>query len=446
MKVYDLREFFGGMSCYHNGEAMARCLGVQNPERFTNGFMEDSLDGSRPDPVMLPSKVAQPNGEIEYCIGLRVWDLLLWFAIIGRPRRDVGILTDFAKTMAQYSMQILPRSILPYSLVPMTRLDPVEKKQVVMDLQGNSNGGGGGGTASGISLSSSSSYVPRPLVIVRPTNTSILTRNFKPDYEGLVGTKVLEDEMYMSEILEMSADLSLNWKQLPIAHLPTLNVHWEYGMCYPMGRYIVATADKSNNDSSQQEGEMKEDLEEETFSRCSSSSLSSSCSHASVTAGEKSLEQVVERMSSVDQCAMFLHPTRYSMMLWVMDAASRKAVEEETDEDCLPDDWAPNMVLAHEFSLLPCLYPHGYPNHAELHCLVSADDEEEDQNDDSNHVDLLLTTSCRSIQVFSVVCFFIRKIIGSGPATHHELQERSVIFHYSVADLLHATVFTQNPV
>ena len=133
MKVYDLREFFGGMSCYHNGEAMARCLGVQNPERFTNGFMEDSLDGSRPDPVMLPSKVTQPNGEIEYCIGLRVWDLLLWFAIVGRPRRDVGILTDFAKTMAQYSMQILPRSILPYSLVLMTRLDPVEKKQVVMD-------------------------------------------------------------------------------------------------------------------------------------------------------------------------------------------------------------------------------------------------------------------------------------------------------------------------
>lgn len=30
-------------------------------------------------------------------------------------------------------MQILPRSILPYSMVPMTRLDPVEKKQVLTD-------------------------------------------------------------------------------------------------------------------------------------------------------------------------------------------------------------------------------------------------------------------------------------------------------------------------
>jgi hypothetical protein len=101
MKAYDLREFFGGMSCYHDGEAMARALGVADPERFSNGFMEDSLDGSKADPVMLPSKIVQPNGEVEYCIGVRVWDLLLWFAMIGRPRLDVGILTDFSKTLAK---------------------------------------------------------------------------------------------------------------------------------------------------------------------------------------------------------------------------------------------------------------------------------------------------------------------------------------------------------
>lgn len=101
MKAYDVREFFGGMSCYHDGEAMARALGVPNPERFSNRFMEDSLDGSKADPVMLPSKVTQPNGEVEYCIGVRVWDLLLWFAAIGRPRLDVGILTDFSKTLAR---------------------------------------------------------------------------------------------------------------------------------------------------------------------------------------------------------------------------------------------------------------------------------------------------------------------------------------------------------
>lgn len=138
------------MSCYHDMEAMARVLGVENPERFSNRFMEDSLDGSRADPVMLPSKVIQPSGEIEYCIGVRIPDLLLIMAAIGRPRLDVGILTDFCKTLSKYSMQVIPRSILPYSMVPMTRLDPVEKKQVVMDLH-----------------SEDGCYVPRPLVVAR---------------------------------------------------------------------------------------------------------------------------------------------------------------------------------------------------------------------------------------------------------------------------------------
>jgi hypothetical protein len=68
--------------------------------------------------------------EADYCIALRIWDVLLWFAIMQRPRRDVGICADFANTLAEYSIQLLLRSIFPFDLVPMTRIDPIQKVQV----------------------------------------------------------------------------------------------------------------------------------------------------------------------------------------------------------------------------------------------------------------------------------------------------------------------------
>ena len=70
--------------------------------------------------------------EADYCIALRIWDVLLWFSFMRRPRRDVGICADCAHTLAEVSMQLLPKSIFPYDLVPMTRLDPIDKKQVLI--------------------------------------------------------------------------------------------------------------------------------------------------------------------------------------------------------------------------------------------------------------------------------------------------------------------------
>jgi hypothetical protein len=112
MKDFDLRAFFGGMDMYHNGEAMARTLGVPNPQRFASDFVY-GMNGDS-DPIMLPSKIQTSRGggsssDTEFCLSLRVWDILLWFAIIGRPRRDVSIMSDFSKTLAQYSLQLLPR-------------------------------------------------------------------------------------------------------------------------------------------------------------------------------------------------------------------------------------------------------------------------------------------------------------------------------------------------
>ena len=97
------------------------------------------------DPVMIPARIprfkrASPDvqltsshfSEADFCISLRIWDVLLWFAIMQRPRRDVGICADFANTLAEYSIQLLPRSVFPYDLVPMTRLDPIERSQARM--------------------------------------------------------------------------------------------------------------------------------------------------------------------------------------------------------------------------------------------------------------------------------------------------------------------------
>jgi hypothetical protein len=126
MKDFDFRAFFGGMSMYHDSAGMARILGIPNADMlFANDFVH-GMNGDA-DPVMLPSRLPSSMGDNEVCISVRVWDALLWFAIMGRPRRDISVLTDFSKTLAQYCIQLLPRSIFPYDAVPMTRTDPVNE-------------------------------------------------------------------------------------------------------------------------------------------------------------------------------------------------------------------------------------------------------------------------------------------------------------------------------
>lgn len=209
--------------------------------------------------------------EADYCMTVRIWDLLLWFAIMQRPRRDVGICTDFANTLAECSMQLLPRSVFPFDLVPMTRLDPVERTQVrksflssvplclrrcsrincararvkfmlacacqsllltprwllqvLMETQFDVDKYGG--------------RIFRPAVIPRHINPGIATSNFKLECEGMIGTKVLEDEMYMSEIVMMAEDMNIKWNCLPIGQCPSLNIFWEYDVFYPMCKYMV---------------------------------------------------------------------------------------------------------------------------------------------------------------------------------------------------------------
>lgn len=258
MRPYDLRDFFGGMVAYHDGQRMASILGIRTPFSFARNFV-DGRNGQA-DPVMIAARVprfkrASPDvqltsshyAEADFCISLRIWDALLWFSIMQRPRRDVGICADFANTLAECSVHLLPRSIFPYDVVPTTRVDHIDKtqvpmtilfcvhpfvlaktlmhifcEQVLMDTQFNEEKYGG--------------LIHRPEVIPRHINPGIATPHFNLQCSGRVGTKVLEDEMYMSEVIMMAEDMGIEWHQFPLDQTVTMCIHWEYGVCYPLIR------------------------------------------------------------------------------------------------------------------------------------------------------------------------------------------------------------------
>jgi len=192
---------------------MAEVLGIQSQFSFADDFVDGKNGVS--DPVMIAARIprvqrASPAVQLsssnysdaDYCLALRVWDVLLWFAIMRRPRRDVGICSDFAQTLAEYSVQLLPCSVFPYDVVPMTRVDAIQKSQVLLEAQYCSEKYGG--------------HIFRQLTIPRHENKSINTSNFTLQCAGKVGTKVLEDEMYMSEIIMMADDMGMPWFEFPL--------------------------------------------------------------------------------------------------------------------------------------------------------------------------------------------------------------------------------------
>lgn len=166
---------------------------------------------------------------------------------------------------------MLSRSIFPYDIVTMGRVDHVNRTQVLLDMQYEAD-------------EDEPLRIPRPLVIPRNRNDTIVTENFTLQCSGKVGANVLEDEMYMSEILMMAEDIKLPWYKLPLDEVPSLNILWEYGTCYPLVRYITAP------------------------------SSSSSHKHALV----------------------FLHPSRFSMMVWVPP-------QDQMDDEA--DMVSPNMFI-----------------------------------------------------------------------------------------------------
>lgn len=164
------------------------------------------------DPILV---VGPRSGDI-YCIGIHVPSILLWFSIMGRPRRDNGIVVEAAHSLMTLSLRTLPKSIFPYDVVPMTRLDHITKEQALMDLRV-------GGERDHQTM-------------VRFKNSSIVSNYFDMECTGMGRSLVLEDEMYMRSIFMISKDIGCSWSQLP-AHKWKLTLDMEWDVTYPMVRY-----------------------------------------------------------------------------------------------------------------------------------------------------------------------------------------------------------------
>lgn len=371
MSVYDLRGFFGGMAAYHDGQRMAEILGVRSSFKFASNFV-DGKDGTG-DPAVIAARIprfarASPNvpfssshyQEADFCIGVRIWDVMAWFSIMQRPRMDIGILMDFAKTLTEHAIHLLPRSIFPYDVVPMTRIDPIERTQVLMDTQFEVDKYGG--------------RIMRPAVIPRHSNEGFSSSHFTLQCPGRVGTKVLEDEMYMSDIIMAAEDMAIKWSDFPLDQLRTISINWEYGVCYPMSRFFSVSLDKKR--SAGRDVNNDEDDEYDT-----------------------AYKEFLRELASFGEAVVYLNPDRHSMMLFVTDG--RFAQDEcsmqwirvgNLCESALADGgtgWAPRVELAHEFTLLPNLAP------------FESDDNNDEMTDATSSMQKLwggVTLGCTSVQ------------------------------------------------
>jgi hypothetical protein len=113
---FDLRGFFGGMSKYHDSRALLHSLDLPFADKFHDNFLDsDSIDV---DPIGCVGRVNHDS----YCFGVRIWDILLFFAIMKRPRRDISLIEDVSATLTEHMVSMLPTSIFPYDTVPSNKV------------------------------------------------------------------------------------------------------------------------------------------------------------------------------------------------------------------------------------------------------------------------------------------------------------------------------------
>ena len=182
--------------------------------------------------------------------------------------------------------------------------------------------------------------IPRPLVLPRAKNDTIVSPNFAFVCPGKIGSCVLEDEMYMSEIIMMAEDIGLGksaWFQLPLNEIPTINIFWEYGTCYPLVRYF--SPELVSDAASTGDTEETESNGEDTI-------------HFLATK---------EKLKNYLHAFVLLHPTRFSMILWIASE-----MDMWTDDNLLQDeDWIPSMV---RLSVCDCSHQQAAKERAASQC------------------------------------------------------------------------------
>lgn len=90
----DWSRFFGGMSMYHNTRGILQNLGMPFAQSFPENYGTNASAAAVSGNTTAPDRcleVAQLDSDV-YSLTVRIWDVLLWFAIMRRPRRDYSVM------------------------------------------------------------------------------------------------------------------------------------------------------------------------------------------------------------------------------------------------------------------------------------------------------------------------------------------------------------------
>jgi hypothetical protein len=253
---------------------------------FASKFHDNFLDsgGNDVDPFACVGRVDLET----FCLGVRIWDILLFFAIMKRPRRDIALIEDFSATLTEHMVSMLPMSIFPYDIVPANKVDSISNTQRVFDFGSTRKHG----------------------VIIRAKNMSIFSNNFKMECKGLEQSGVLEDEMYMTSLIMACTDMQCRVPDFPIDNWPVvLSLAW--GVCYPFHRFRNAIKWKDR---------------------------------------EGVLGDLARTMSYSSSISVLMHPSRHSVMIFAMDADSVKTLQRTSMVDLEASSWVPCVSMIAEFA------------------------------------------------------------------------------------------------
>lgn len=148
-------------------------------------------------------------GQNTATIGLRIFDAMLLYSLIQDPRRDTYILAQFCKSVTEFVIQAIPRSCMPYDTILLERIDPITGNQLCLDLRQHV-------------LESEEHDDPgiprRSECIHRLPFQHGITDATRFECAGLGASGVLEDELFMSSIMELARNIGVaRHHQIPIS-------------------------------------------------------------------------------------------------------------------------------------------------------------------------------------------------------------------------------------
>jgi hypothetical protein len=208
----DMRGFFGGMELYHNSRELLHlgsgipCSGMQS--QF------DGAQTTKADPFMIMRRISASRND--YAIGFRAWDLLLMASLLRRPRRDYGIVSDFARSLTQHLCGMVPAAVLPYEQVVSCRLDPFSWDQTHIVIPPPET---------------------RPTVMLRFRDSRANGRGATFSYSSPSITGLMEDDFHMASTIAFATRMQL--EDFTQVRLDLLNpdMHLLPGITYPMIHY-----------------------------------------------------------------------------------------------------------------------------------------------------------------------------------------------------------------